>query len=142
MSMSAPKKTKSQDSSPVTAQKRSASQKQSADSSCCADSQTTRGQRPSHMADAHATRTKHTKITVKCNCGFPNNLYLRGEGIPGINWKNGVLMKCTKSDEWIWETDVPFDHAQIKVVLNDKQYEVGPNHPLDCGKTITFSPSF
>src|ERR1700730_14510198 len=57
------------------------------------------------------SQSKFTKIVVKCNCGFPNNLYLRGEGISGLSWDKGVLMKCAKSDEWIWETDKPFGNA-------------------------------
>jgi hypothetical protein len=89
-----------------------------------------------------AARAKHTKIVVKCNCGFSNHLYIRGEGVKGLSWDKGMLMKCTKADEWVWETDTPFNHAEVKILLNDKHYEVGKNHELDCGKSISFSPNF
>jgi hypothetical protein len=86
--------------------------------------------------------SKTTKIVVKCNCGFSNKLFLRGEGISGLNWDKGILMKCTKADEWIWETNKPFNHAEVKILLNDKEYEVGENHDIECGKAISFTPKF
>ncbi len=103
---------------------------------------------PKEIASAAATKkqpshTKQgTKIVVKCNCGFPNNLFLRGEGLPGINWEKGIQMKCTKADEWVWETHEPFTNAYFKVLINDKQYEVGENHSIECGKSISFIPKF
>lgn len=85
---------------------------------------------------------KITKITVKCNCGFPNTLFLRGEGIAGFSWNKGIAMKNVKPDEWTWETDKPFIHGQFKVLINDKQYEVGENHPIDCGTQSICNPRF
>lgn len=85
---------------------------------------------------------KRTKIVVKCNCGFTNNLYLRGEGIKGLSWEKGTLMQCTKADEWVWETDKPFTHAEIKVLVNDKEYELGENHDIMCGKSVNIAPKF
>src|SRR6185295_4009827 len=64
-----------------------------------------------------------TRIVVKCNCGFPNNLFLRGEGIDGLSWQRGVQLKNTKPDEWIWETSEQFKKGKIKVMLNDRVYE-------------------
>ena len=86
--------------------------------------------------------TTHTRITVKYNCGFPNNLFIRGEGISGLSWDKGTAMKNVKADEWIWETDKPFTKAQFKIVLNDRQYESGENHPANCGKSMTYTPKF
>ena len=95
--------------------------------------------RKSHRPENSA---KKTKIIVTCNCGFPNGLYLRGEGIEGLSWDKGTLMTCTKDDEWVWETDADFDKGQIKVLINDKQYELGDNHEIECGTSITFAPKF
>ena len=83
-----------------------------------------------------------TKITVKYNCGFPNNLFIRGEGIQGLNWEKGVALKNVKADEWTWETDKPFNKAKFKILLNDMHYENGENHIPDCGKQITCTPKF
>lgn len=85
---------------------------------------------------------KTTKVIVKCNCGFPNSLYIRGEGISGLSWDRGQKMTNIKPDEWVWETDKPFQRCQFKVLINDKQYEAGENHTLDCGKAIICSPKF
>lgn len=83
-----------------------------------------------------------TKITVKCDCGFPNTLYLRGEGIAGLSWNKGVPMKNVKPDEWVWETNKPFITGQYKVLINDKQYETGENHPINCGTQVCCTPKF
>jgi len=85
---------------------------------------------------------QYTKIVVRCNAGFGNNLYLRGEGIPNLSWQQGTPMKNVKSDEWYWETNQYFTKAQFKVLFNDKQYEVGDNHWVEYGKTLTFIPYF
>jgi len=100
-----------------------------------------RGVRKSHLATKNGA-AKSTRIIVKCNCGFPNNLYIRGEGIKGLSWERGTLMKCTKADEWVWETDLPFTRGKIKILVNDKQYEQGENHDITCGKSISFQPKF
>lgn len=89
-----------------------------------------------------STNKKRTKVVVKCNCGFSNSLYLRGEGIKGLSWEKGTLMNCTKADEWVWETDKSFSHAEIKVLLNDKEYELGENHDVTCGKSVRITPTF
>jgi hypothetical protein len=83
-----------------------------------------------------------TKITVKFDCGFPNNLFIRGEGLPGINWEKGVMLKNIKADEWTWETNKPFSKALYKILINDRQYECGENHAIECGKSIVLSPKF
>ena len=91
---------------------------------------------------AKKPQTKRTKIVVKCNCGFQNNLYIRGEGIRGLSWDKGMLMKCTKDDEWVWETKSDFRKGQVKILLNDALFEQGENHDIACGKSITFAPEF
>jgi hypothetical protein len=83
-----------------------------------------------------------TRIVVKCNCGFGNTLYLRGQGIQGLNWDKGTPLKNTKSDEWVWECEKPFSKAEVKIVLNDKQYECGANHIIEYSKSYTFIPNF
>ena len=100
------------------------------------------GQRRSHIAQNRAKEAKHTTIIIRYDCGMPNSLYIRGEGIKDLSWDKGTRMQCTKADEWIWETDAPFTHAEIKVLLNDKEYELGENHSVDCGKEQQFTPRF
>ena len=83
-----------------------------------------------------------TKVIVKFNCGFPNNLFIRGEDMPGLNWERGVVMKNVKADEWVWESDKPFAKGKFKVMLNDRVYETGDNHPIEYGKSATIIPKF
>jgi hypothetical protein len=139
--MNAPRKPKTQDASTLTthSQKKTPNNTKPCGDSCACSPETTQS-RASQQSQKSAQG--HTKIVVKCNCGFPNNLYIRGEGVKGLSWDKGSLMKCTKADEWIWETDTPFQKAQIKVLINDKWYEAGDNHVIDCGKSVIFQPRF
>lgn len=86
-------------------------------------------------------KKKATRITIRYDAGPNNNLYIRGEGA-GLSWDHGVLLKNIGPDEWIWETSLPFNECEFKVVLNDQQYEVGENHHLDSGIWLQYSPHF
>ena len=95
--------------------------------------------------DAQETKVQKnskTKIVVSCDCGFSNALFIRGQGVPGLNWDHGIQMKCTKADEWVWETDKPFKQAEFKILLNDQEFEAGENHNLSCGKSCSIKPKF
>lgn len=82
-----------------------------------------------------------TRVTIKYDVGFPNSIYIRGKGA-NLNWNKGIPLKNVKHDEWIWETDVPFTSCEFKVLINDKHYENGENHHLNCGATIQYTPKF
>lgn len=96
---------------------------------------------------AKAPTSKHpkhgkTKITVQYDCGFSNNLFIRGEGIEGLSWDKGALMHCDKNNQWSWETDKHFKNAKIKILINDQQYESGENHIISCDKSLCITPQF
>ena len=119
------------------------SEKQNNTNQCgCSSTNTQSSQSCSTSIDTTKNKSGSTKIIIKYNCGFPNNLFIRGEGLSGLNWDRGVAMKNVKSDEWMWETDKPFNKAQFKILLNDRVYEQGPNHSIECGKTGIFAPKF
>lgn len=80
-------------------------------------------------------------IRVKCNVGFGNNLFIRGQG-PGLSWMQGVLLTNVAPDEWIWETSEPFELCEFKVLVNDKDFEAGENHKLPQGTTVQYTPCF
>lgn len=82
-----------------------------------------------------------TRIIIKYDVGFNNTLFLRGKGA-NLSWDKGVSLKNVKNDEWIWETDTPFTTGEFKVLINDKHYEIGENHPLTCGANIHYTPKF
>jgi hypothetical protein len=88
----------------------------------------------------YGTLTK-TRITVKYDVGFNNNLYLRGNAA-GLNWDKGTPMRNTKADEWVWETELPFTTAEFKTLINDTNFESGRNHLLHCGTIVQYTPRF
>jgi hypothetical protein len=98
----------------------------------------------SHATHSQVTETRKgpkTRIVVKFDVGFNNHLFIRGHGA-NLNWDRGVLLKNIKNDEWVWETDLPFTAGEFKVLINDRQYETGENHRLNCGATIQYTPRF
>ncbi len=82
-----------------------------------------------------------TRITVKYDIGFGNQLYLRGKGVT-LSWDKGIPLKNMKNDEWVWETDQTFTACEFKVLVNDMRYEIGDNHTLTCGASIQYTPKF
>jgi hypothetical protein len=92
-------------------------------------------------SSSNAGKNVKTRITVKYDVGFQNNLFIRGKGA-NLSWDKGMQMKNLKNDEWIWETDAAFPNGEFKVLINDRTYETGHNHPLNCGATIQYTPHF
>lgn len=90
---------------------------------------------------SEAKKGPKTRITVKYDIGFGNQLYLRGKGA-SLSWDKGVVLKNEKSDEWIWETDQTFTSCEFKVLINDMRYETGDNHTLTCGASMQYTPKF
>lgn len=82
-----------------------------------------------------------SRIVIRYDVGFNNTIYLRGTG-PNLGWDKGTLLKNTSPDEWVWETDLPFEVCEFKVLVNDKDYENGENHLMKCGSTISYTPKF
>jgi hypothetical protein len=82
-----------------------------------------------------------TRVIVKYDAGFGNQLTIRGKGA-NLSWDRGIPLQNSKSDEWIWETTTPFNSCEFKILINDQTYENGQNHLLNCGTTIQYSPKF
>jgi hypothetical protein len=82
-----------------------------------------------------------TTVTIKYDVGFGNWLSIRGEGAH-LQWNKGVNLKNIRSDEWVWETEQPFEACEFKILINDKIYETGHNHFITSGSTVTYTPSF
>lgn len=82
-----------------------------------------------------------SRVIVEYDCGFPNNLFIRGKG-GGLNWDKGQPLKNVKYNVWVWETEEPFDSCEFKISLNDLMFEAGENHKLEHGKEFIFSPNF
>lgn len=104
--------------------------------------QTTPHLKPNNPNDStHLDKKGRTKITIKYDVGFPNQLYIRGKGA-NLSWEKGIPLKNIKADEWIWESDANFLNCEFKVLVNDKHYEKGENHLVASGSTIIYTPHF
>jgi hypothetical protein len=82
-----------------------------------------------------------TRVIVKYDVGFGNALYIRGKGA-NLNWDKGIMLRNVKPNEWHWETDLPFNACEFKILINDNEYEAGDNHPLTAGSSIQYTPRF
>lgn len=103
------------------------------------DSSRTATLTPPHLSEKKGGTT--TRVTVKFDVGFGNALYIRGKGA-NLNWNKGIMMRNVKPDEWQWEIDLPFNACEFKVLINDREYELGDNHPLIAGSAIQYTPKF
>ena len=86
------------------------------------------------------TKTK-PHVVIHCDVGFNNRVFIRGSGA-NLSWNKGIMLQNTKPDEWVWETDKPFNSCEFKVLINDCQYEQGDNHILTCEKSLEYKPRF
>lgn len=82
-----------------------------------------------------------TSITVHCDVGFKNHLFIRGEG-GKLSWEKGLPLKNTDSNTWVWETRSKIDKVECKLLINDAIYEEGSNHTLKGGKKHDLHPHF
>ena len=93
-------------------------------------------------AKQKSTNPTKTRIVAHIDCGYTNNLFIRGEGASTLSWDKGIQMKNVGSGEWVWESDRPFSTVQFKVLVNDSWYEQGNNHTLAFGQEMNFTPQF
>ena len=82
-----------------------------------------------------------TRITVRCDVGFENNVYIRGVGA-GLSWEKGVPLVNEGPDRWEWVFDQAFESCNFKVLVNDEHYESGFDRELECGDHVEYSPCF
>jgi hypothetical protein len=97
--------------------------------------------KPAPMQTSSSSHGPKTRVVVKYDVGFNNVIYIRGKGA-NLNWDKGIPLKNLKADEWVWECELSFTKCEFKVLVNDAQYEIGENHPLNCGATVQYTPQF
>lgn len=83
-----------------------------------------------------------TAVIIQFDCGYSNQLYIRGEGSDLLSWEQGIPLQNVNCSEWVWETDAPFEVIYFKVLINDEIFEAGENHQLICGNTFEYTPRF
>lgn len=119
----------------------SASPTKALQNTCQASSLPTAKKSPSPIEKAEHKTGPATKLTIRYDAGFPNVLYLRGQGA-SLSWEKGIPLKNVKADQWVWETTAPFTTCEFKVLINDREYEIGDNHHLSCGAVVAYTPQF
>lgn len=82
-----------------------------------------------------------TKVVVKSDVGFKNEVYIRGHGA-NLSWSHGIKLKNVSANEWVWETTQPFQVCEFKVLINDQHYEAGKNHIIEQGTSFEYVPHF
>lgn len=85
----------------------------------------------------HARRTR---VVVKIDLGFGNQLFIRGQGAE-LNWDQGLMLKNEAADRWTWETS-SCDDIEFKLLVNDQTWEYGNNHLQTAHTTETYEPLF
>lgn len=84
---------------------------------------------------------KLTRVIVKHDAGWGNQVFIRGVGA-GLDWQNGVLMQCIGDDEWLWEARVPCGSICFKLLVNDSIWSQGEDVSVQAGETVICHPSF
>jgi hypothetical protein len=82
-----------------------------------------------------------TQIIIKCDAGWGNKLYIRGDG-PGMNWEKGIKLRNIDKDTWVFETQSGSPSFEYKILFNDKDWETGCNHKIGCQKNQEINPQF
>jgi hypothetical protein len=96
---------------------------------------------PAKPNEKKKSAPNRTRVIIRFDVGFNNHISIRGHGA-NLSWDKGVMLKNTKHDEWVWETDQKFDSCEFKVLVNDTHYEQGNNHTIACDGTIAYTPRF
>ena len=78
---------------------------------------------------------------IKCDIGWGNTLFIRGENKP-LSWEKGKALSYDEGKQaWIFESTSKKD-LEFKVLINDEHWSEGENFVLHAGKTETFEPTF
>src|ERR1700722_11819346 len=91
--------------------------------------------------DSKKAANKVSRVVIRYDVGFNNNLFIRGSGA-NLSWDKGIAMQNIGPDEWAGETDKPFNSCEFKILINDSQYEQGDNHLLVFGDRLEYTPFF
>ena len=87
------------------------------------------------------TSTKVATALLKCDVGFGNTLFIRGEQAP-LNWDKGIALSyCEKRKCWVFKAELK-KAIEFKVLINDEQWSEGENFVLKPKATTTFEPKF
>jgi len=92
-------------------------------------------------AAAQPATAKATTVVARCDVGFGNTVFIRGEG-KGLSWEVGIPLSNNGRDEWVWtSTEIVVD-TPFKLLLNDETWAEGENCIAIPGTTVEITPRF
>lgn len=59
-----------------------------------------------------------------------------------MSWQSGIGLKNVGPDMRVWETAERFSDFQYKLLINDSDWEKGPNHFARGGSKEELAPNF
>ena len=85
---------------------------------------------------------KSTVAVMKCDIGFGNTLFIRGEGAKNLSWDKGLALTFDEKEQaWCFRTSGNRP-IEFKVLINDSKWSEGENFVLSPGGKQTFEPIF
>lgn len=89
----------------------------------------------------HTARKSPTIACIKCDIGFGNTLFIRGEGT-SLNWDKGQPLTFDEQEQgWCFHSTLE-GPIEFKVLINDLQWSEGENFTLFPGGKHIFEPKF
>jgi hypothetical protein len=82
-----------------------------------------------------------TVVKVRIDVGLGNSLCIRGQG-DGLNWFQGVPLKCVDPTTWVWSTTQARGKVVFKLLLNDQIWAKGEDIAVEAGQKIEIVPFF
>lgn len=80
-----------------------------------------------------------TTIRATFDVGYGHALYLRGSGWP-LSWGAGEPMQWSEGDTWSLTLPGVHGALEVKVLIDDQQWEDGENHRVEAGGELSFVP--
>jgi hypothetical protein len=85
---------------------------------------------------------KSTVAVMKCDIGFGNTLFIRGEGAKNLSWDKGLALTFDEKEQaWCFRASGNRP-IEFKVLINDSKWSEGENFVLSPGGKQTFEPIF
>ncbi len=84
---------------------------------------------------------KKTTLFAKCDVGFGNALFIRGEEAE-LSWEQGFPMENISTDEWKWSTTLSVKSIDFKLLINDHIWSNGENFVAKGGEVSIVQASF
>ncbi len=87
------------------------------------------------------SESKLTMVIAKCDIGWGNVLYIRGQGAE-LSWDKGIAMQSVSDNEWLWEVKGIEGELEFKFLVNDEIWCDGENISGKANEIHTYYPEF